>query len=155
MFWKLIATGFGSGYSPFAPGTAGSLVGCLLLWGLQVFLPEQFSGGWQQAHNLLILTGLFFLLGVWASQKMEAEWGHDAQKIVADEIAGVWVAMIAVPVTLLNLALAFALFRLFDIWKPLGIRRMEKLPGGWGVMGDDLLAGIYAGVCLHLALLVF
>jgi phosphatidylglycerophosphatase A len=155
MFWKTIATGFGSGYSPVAPGTAGALVGCLVLWGLQVLLPGSFSGGWQQAHNLLILTALFFFLGVKASDKLKAEWGHDPSKIVVDEMVGVWVAMLGVPFSLTNLALAFGLFRLFDIWKPLGIRRMERLHGGWGVMTDDVLAGVYANVCLQIFLLVF
>ena len=79
-------------------------------------------------------------------------WGHDPSRIVADEMIGLWIAMIAVPFSWLNLALAFGLFRLFDIWKPMGIRRMEKFPGGWGVMLDDVLAGLYSLAVMHIYL---
>ena len=149
MFWKIIATGFGSGYSPVAPGTAGALVACGMLWGLQAILPEQFSGGWPQAHWLLLLTFIFFFLGVKSGGKLEAEWGHDPSKIVVDEMVGVWIAMLGVPFSLINLALAFVLFRVFDIWKPLGIRQMERLHGGWGIMMDDVLAGVYSALVMH------
>ncbi len=151
LFWKIIASGFGSGYSPFAPGTAGALVGCLMLWGLETFWPGCFTGldGWL---GLILLIGLFFFLGVKSADEMEAEWGHDPSKVVVDEIVGVWIAMLFVPFSLLNLFLAFGLFRVFDIWKPLGIRRMEKLKGGWGVMMDDVLAGIYSLMVMHVYL---
>ncbi len=153
-FYKFIATAFGSGYSPLAPGTAGAAVGVLMLWGMSEAWPRQFSGGWPQAHWLLVAILVFFFLGVVASQKLEPEWGHDPSRITVDELVGVWVAMLGVPVNWLNLLLAFGLFRLFDIWKPLGIRKLEKLPGGWGVMLDDVAAGVVAGICLHLILLV-
>jgi phosphatidylglycerophosphatase A len=151
MFWKIIATGFGSGYSPVAPGTAGALVACGLLWTLTVVFPHQFSGGWLFPH-LLVLIAVFFFLGVKSAGVLEKEWGHDPSKIVVDEMVGVWIAMVGVPFSLVNLALAFVLFRVFDIWKPLGIRRMERLGGGWGVMMDDVLAGVYALATLHLIL---
>ena len=151
MFWKIIGSGFGSGYSPFAPGTAGTLVGCILLWVIQCFLPFYFSGD-RAWIGLLFLILVFFFLGVKSANELEAEWGHDPSKIVIDEIVGVWIAMLFIPVTLTNLAIAFVLFRIFDIWKPLGIRQMEKLDGGWGVMMDDVVAGIYALLMLHLIL---
>lgn len=144
MFWKLIGTGFGSGYSPIAPGTAGALVGCGMLWLLHEFAP---AGAYLPGLATLIVA--FFFLGVKATDKLEPEWGHDPSRIVADEMVGVWIAMLGVPFSFFNLALAFVLFRIFDIWKPLGIRRMEKFPGGWGVMLDDVLAGIYALVGVH------
>ena len=102
---------------------------------------------------LLPLIGFFFFLGVAAAAKVEPVWGHDPSKVVLDEMVGVWIAMLGVPFSLLNLALAFVLFRVFDIWKPLGIRRMESLPGGWGVMVDDALAGVYACLLLHVWIL--
>jgi phosphatidylglycerophosphatase A len=95
---------------------------------------------------------LFFLLGVKSAKELENEWGHDPAKVVVDEVIGVWIAMLGVPFSLLNLAVAFVLFRIFDIWKPLGIRQMERLPGGWGVMMDDVLAGIYSMILMHLYL---
>ena len=99
------------------------------------------TSGWSQSIPL-------------SAQKLEPEWGHDPSRITVDELVGVWVAMLGVPVNWLNLLLAFGLFRLFDIWKPLGIRKLEKLPGGWGVMVDDVAAGVAAGVCLHVWLMV-
>lgn len=151
--WKFIATAFGSGYSPVAPGTAGAAVGVLMLWGMKMIWPGQFSGGWPQAHWLLVAILVFLILGVIASKKLEPEWGHDPSRIVVDELVGVWVAMLGVPVNWLNLLLAFGLFRLFDIWKPLGIRKLERLPGGWGVMMDDVAAGVVSALILHLFLI--
>lgn len=153
-FHKIIATGFGAGYSPIAPGTAGALVACAILWGLHFVLPEKFSGGWQQVHWLLLLIVVFFLLGVNSAKALEPAWGHDPSKIVVDEMVGTWIAMLGIPFSPVNLVAAFVLFRVFDIWKPLGIRRMEGLKRGWGVMMDDVVAGMYAGALLHLVLLL-
>ena len=144
MFWKLIGTGFGSGYSPVAPGTAGALVGCGGLALLHFFAPANFY-----LPGMAAFIVAFFFLGAKATDKLEPEWGHDPSRIVADEMIGLWISMLWVPFSWLNLALAFGLFRLFDIWKPLGIRRLEKLPGGWGVMMDDVLAGIYALIVMQ------
>jgi phosphatidylglycerophosphatase A len=88
---------------------------------------------------------LFTVLGIWSSTVLEPEWGKDPSCIVVDEMAGVWISLLAVGgASLWYAALAFVLFRLFDIYKPLGIRRLERLKGGWGVMMDDVLAGLYA-----------
>ena len=144
IFWKIIATGFGSGYSPVAPGTAGALLASLILWGLHTWLHVPFGGGWRQTMWLLPLLIFFFFLGVVAAAKLTPKWGHDPSKVVVDEMVGLWIAMLGVPFSWLNLALAFVLFRGFDIWKPFGIRRLERLPGGWGVMMDDVVAGIYS-----------
>ncbi len=149
---KVIAAGFGSGYSPLAPGTAGSIVGALILWILYSLVPEYFSGGWKGTPYLLILILLAFGLGVWSANALSQEWGKDPQKVVIDEIAGMWVSMLVVPVSLLSLTLAFILFRIFDIWKPLGIRKAEALSGGWGIMMDDVVAGLYACIVVHLIL---
>ena len=86
---------------------------------------------------------------IWAADKLEACWGEDPSRVVVDEMVGVWIALLAAPSGNVWYALgAFALFRLFDIFKPLGIRRMESFPGGFGVMMDDILAGIYSFVVL-------
>ncbi|MAW88189.1 MAG: phosphatidylglycerophosphatase A [Phyllobacteriaceae bacterium] len=149
-FWKLIATGFGAGYSPLAPGTMGAALACLILWLLHIWQPESFSGNWSVAHWLLDLILLFGGLGVAATDALADEWGHDPSKVVVDEMVGLWVAMLGIPVTWQWLLAAFVLFRIFDIWKPLVIKRAEALPGGWGVMADDVLAGIYSAALLHL-----
>lgn len=141
---KIIATGFGSGYSPFAPGTAGALL-AVLLWGILFFLLPP--------HLLPIVTAILVLLftvaGIWAANSLESVWGKDPSRIVVDEMVGVWIALLGVADgNLYHILLAFVLFRLFDIFKPLGIRRMEKLKGGLGVMMDDIVAGIYSLILL-------
>ncbi len=136
----LIATGFGSGFSPFAPGTAGAILATLIWFGLS-FIVSEVCLLWLTAALVL----LFAIAGVWAANRLEPYWGEDPSRVVVDEMVGVWIALLAAPAGDIWYALgAFALFRLFDIFKPLGIRRMESFPGGIGVMMDDILAGIYS-----------
>lgn len=149
-----MGTGFGAGYSPFAPGTMGALVGVLFLVP-NLFISTRFTGSYPIDPILILLTLVFFFIGVKATNELEPEWGHDPQKIVIDEIIGFWIAMIAVPYTAWTLFAGFVLFRIFDIWKPLGIRKMEKFKGGWGVMLDDVLAGIYANIVLQVLIFFF
>lgn len=140
----IVGTGFGSGFSPWAPGTAGALLATLLWWGLS-FLVSPFALLW----TTVVLVLLFTAAGVWAANSLEPYWGEDPSRVVVDEMVGVWIALLAAPAGHVGYALgAFALFRLFDIFKPLGIRRMEQLPGGIGVMMDDILAGVYSFVVL-------
>lgn len=149
-FYKFMATGFGSGYSPFAPGTAGALVGCGIFYFLHSFYPSYFPGFGTNALYFLTLILIFLLIGVRASYKLEPEWGEDPSKIVIDEIVGMWITLLFIPFSLLNLFIGFILFRLFDIFKPLYIRRAESMGMGWGVMMDDVAAGIYANICLQI-----
>lgn len=148
---KTIATTFGAGYSPIAPGTAGALVGIVLLWIVHRLNPEleYFSIG------LLIITIVVTLLGVWSTNNLESEWGKDPSKVVVDELIGVWIALLWIPITWQNLLAGFILFRFFDIAKPLYIRRLEKIKGGWGVMLDDVAAGIYANIVLQIVLFLW
>lgn len=141
---KLLATCVGIGYIQKGAGTVAALFCCLFWWALRV---DQFS---LVAQLLLLLA--FLLLGIWSANRVEGLWGHDSNRVVIDEWFGMGVALVAVPFTWMNFLLAFGLFRFFDIAKPLFIRRLERLPGGWGVMADDLLAGIYSGLLLHLIL---
>lgn len=148
-FWKFMATGFGAGYSPFAPGTAGALVGILLF--LPAIFLENFADSFYCSPVFYaILIILFHFIGVKATNELESEWGHDPQKIVIDEIVGVWITIFLFPITLKIIIAGFILFRIFDIWKPLGIRKMENLKGGWGVMMDDVLAGVYGAIALFI-----
>lgn len=143
--YKTLATSFGAGYAPIAPGTAGALVGAVAFWGMAQW---GFSPDWP----LIVASFIVFFIGVFVTNQLEPEWGKDPSRIVIDEVLGMWITMFLVPLTPLNLFIGFILFRVFDIWKPLFIRRLEALPGGWGVMLDDLLAGIYACIVLHLIL---
>jgi len=138
---RVLASGLGTGFSPWAPGTVGSLLAAVIYWIVDV------RTWWIYP----IVLALGFLLGVYVSGKAEALWGHDAGRIVIDEVVGMWVAMAFLPKAFWLLVIGFFLFRVLDIWKPFPVRRSQKLPGGWGVMTDDLLAGCYANILLHLA----
>lgn len=138
---RVLASGLGTGFSPWAPGTVGSLLAAVIYWIVDV----------RTWWIYLIVLALGFLLGVYVSGKAEALWGHDAGRIVIDEVVGMWVAMTFLPKAFWFLVIGFFLFRGLDIWKPFPVRRSQRLPGGWGVMTDDLLAGCYANILLHLA----
>lgn len=138
---KLIATCFGIGYMQKGAGTVAALF-CCVVWGLLKI------DGTSPLAQLGYIALLFFV-GVWASSGVEGEWGHDSNRVVIDEWLGMSVALFLVPFTLVNFTAAFVLFRFFDIAKPLFIRRMERAPRGWGVMLDDLLAGIYSALLLQ------
>jgi phosphatidylglycerophosphatase A len=143
----LLATGCYAGYIPIASGTFGTLVAipfCYLLSGLD---PVQ----------AILLLGLFTGFAVWMSGEAEKVFKKkDSGLIVIDEIAGLLVTLFLIPWSVKSVVIGFFLFRLFDIVKPFPIRRLEtKLPGGWGVVGDDVLAGIYANVVLRLAIRLF
>ena len=140
----LIGTGFGSGFSPVAPGTAGALLAALIWFCLSFFLTG-LTLLWVTVALILVFT----VAGVWAADRLEPVWGEDPSRVVVDEMVGVWITLLAAPAGHIGYGLAaFVLFRLFDIFKPLGIRRMESLPGGIGVMMDDILSGIYGFILL-------
>ena len=136
-----LATGFGLGYGPIAPGTWGSLPGLAFAWGL-----DRFAGPWAVLGG----ASFFALAGVWAAGRAEALLGEkDPSRVVVDEIAGQMVALLFLPVTARVLLFAFLLFRALDVWKPWPARRLEDLPGGSGIMADDLMVGLYANLILH------
>lgn len=126
------------GFSPFAPGTAGSLLGVVLFL---LVAPQ----GTAASLTLLVLLSA---AAVWLSGQAEVAFGQDdASYIVIDEIAGQWVALSFLPMTAWSVVGAFLLFRFFDIWKPW--RELERLHGGFGVVVDDLAAGVAANLCLQ------
>lgn len=135
--------GFGSGLSPFAPGTAGSLLAIPLFLALAYFLP---------LWPLLALVGISFAGGVWFCDVTGKALGvSDHGGIVWDEIVAMWLILAFTPPTWQWFGIAFLLFRLFDIWKPFPIRYFDQhVKGGFGVMLDDLLAAGYALVALKL-----
>lgn len=141
----LLATGFGSGYSPIAPGTAGSLVGLILFWPL-----ARLSGG-------LLLASIVgvFLVGTWSADHVARRSGRkDPGLVVIDEIVGIWVSLLFLPLTTTTAVLGFLAFRVMDIVKPYPARQLEGLPGGLGIMADDVMAGVYANLLLRVAALV-
>jgi len=139
---KLLATCLGIGYIQKGAGTVAALF-CCAVW---YFLRLHETGLVEQIVQVCVL----FFIGVWAAAKVEKYWGHDSNRVVIDEWLGMTVALFLIPFKWPYVITAFILFRAFDILKPLYIRRMEAVAGGWGVMLDDLLAGIYSNVILHL-----
>ncbi|HEY9432253.1 MAG TPA: phosphatidylglycerophosphatase A [Blastocatellia bacterium] len=153
-----VATGFGSGFIPFAPGTWGSIVGLLVAYGLIA----AFGSDELFLQNILIAAGLVFAaLGVWASDRAEKIFDRkDASQIVIDEVFGQIISFVFIAPHLAGIGASwrwwmiagFALFRAFDIFKPYPINRLQGLSGGLGVMMDDALAGVYAAIVLSLLL---
>ena len=139
---KLVATVFGIGYVEKGGGTIAAAV-CCIIW---LLIPAgDFTNSWQ-----VLLTIAISVLGVWSGNVVEALWGKDSNKIVIDEVAGMMITLLFIPVQFKFVLAGLVLFRFFDIAKPLFIRKMETLPKGWGVMADDILAGIYAHLVLKL-----
>ncbi|UBM63431.1 phosphatidylglycerophosphatase A [Candidatus Sulfidibacterium hydrothermale] len=150
--YKLTASGLGTGYFPVAPGTAGAALGILLFYGFnQELYALHVDPVWIPVSQLIVIL-LISWLGVYSIKKVHQTWEHDAQTIVIDEIVGVWIAAYALPLRWQYYLYAFILFRLFDIYKPLFIRKIDKLKNDWSVMLDDMLAGVYALVVLQLLL---
>jgi phosphatidylglycerophosphatase A len=141
----VLATGFGSGYSPFAPGTAGSAVGLLFVWAMTLM---DITG---QVVFTLIVTGLSMIAADIVAKSVGLK---DPGLIVADEIAGMMVTMIAVPITLKTALIGFVLFRVMDVVKPPPARQFESFKGGVGIVADDLMAGVYANLALRGVLLL-
>jgi phosphatidylglycerophosphatase A len=139
----VVATGLGSGYSPFAPGTAGSAVGLALFWPMRGLSPLA----------LAVAIVLVSAVGVAAAGRVARLAGvEDPGLVVVDEVAGMWVTLWLLPVTPLIAGLGFLAFRVMDVFKPWPARDLEHLPGGWGIMADDLMAGVYANLLLRVLL---
>ena len=131
--WRFVATFFYLGKLPFAPGSWGSL-GALLLW---LLLPLTF-----QVHLFSLI--ILFVLGVYSSNKMAKYLNdNDPSEVVIDEVVGMGISLFMLPHSFGLYLLAFILFRIFDIIKPLFIYRIQNLSGGWGIMLDDVLAGLF------------
>ncbi len=145
-----LATGIGVAYlTPFAKATLASAatvaIFAALTWG-----NDTAANG----YLILAITGIFFI-GVPVSERVKSEKDPDPSKVVIDEVAGQLAAcLILAPVGWMTMIAAFLLFRLFDILKPLGIRRLEDIPNGWGIMLDDLAAGILAAIVINTAVLI-
>lgn len=149
IFPVIIGTGFGSGFWPWGPGTAGAVLATAIWWGLFAVLGED--------HTRLLTGALiigFTLLGTWATARLMPFWGNDPKRVVVDEMVGVWIPLL-LATNWWTALLALLLFRFFDIVKPLGIRRLDKRIGAFWVMADDLLAGVYSALSLYLIIYIY
>ena len=142
LFFKLSATSLGIGYIGKGAGTVAA-VACCICWYFA------WVGGYPPAILSVIITLLITALGVWAGNKVEPLWGKDHQRVVIDEVAGMCFSLLFLPVNVTYVLCALILFRFFDIKKPLFIKEMEHFKGGWGIMADDVLAGIYTNILLQ------
>ena len=145
-FARLLSTWFYCGYAPVAPGTVGSLAALAIAWALHRYLGFP-------APGYAVLALLLLWPAIWSADVTSKESGRkDPTFVVVDEVVGQWVALAGA--TVLNwkswLA-AFVLFRLFDIWKPPPVRQLEALPGGTGIVMDDVMAGVYGAMVLFAA----
>lgn len=142
-FHKLFSTSLGIGYIGKGGGTVAAIF-CCICW--------YFAFGAGSPPPLLpsiIITVVITLIGVWSSSVVEKIWGKDPSRVVIDEVAGMCISLLLIPVKVKYLLCALILFRFFDIVKPLFIRKMELLPSGWGIMMDDVLAGAYTNILLY------
>jgi phosphatidylglycerophosphatase A len=161
-FHNVVATGLFSGYIPWASGTFGTLVGLLFY-----LIP-----GVEDPVILGAMVIIGFFVGVWASARVADLVGHrltqtaemakqmfqpgehetaDPSIVVIDEIVGIWITLLFLPKTITVIVIGFLAFRAFDILKPQPARMLEKLPNGWGIMLDDVIAGIYANIVTQIA----
>jgi phosphatidylglycerophosphatase A len=134
----LFASFLYTGFFPFAPATFATAVFLALYW----LVP---GGGWMVHWAVLAVTAV---LSVPSSTAMETRYGKDPHCVVIDEVVGIQIALVGTTPTLAGVVAAFLLFRIFDVWKPYPIDKLQALPGGWGIVVDDALAGLYTRVLL-------
>ena len=144
-FEKLIGSGFYTGYIPFASGTWGSLAALIIY-----LIP-----GFEKPVVIIPAIIVFIILGIFTGNKFDVIYGKDPAECTVDEVVGMWISLLFLPKTFLVVAGAFFLWRAFDIIKPSPARQAEKLPGGLGIMMDDIIAGLYSLLLLHLILFIF
>ena len=144
---EAVGTGLGSGLAPIAPATVASAVAVAAYWAF----PFGGDSPW-----FFALTAATVFAGVWSAGVVEKRAGDkDPSRVVSDEFAGMWAACLFLPKTWIWLLAAFLLFRALDIFKPFGIRRFEKIPGGVGIVADDLAAGLLAAAALNAVRLIW
>ena len=142
----VVATGLGLGYSPIAPGTFGAALG------VGLFALARHWPLW--AH--LVGVAILFFGGTAAAHRLAARMGKkDPGRAVIDEVAGMWVSLLLLPFGVRTALIAFIAFRITDTLKPWPARQMEGLPGGWGIMADDMMAGVYANLIVRVVLLIW
>lgn len=145
---RVWATGLWTGFFPGAPGTTGSLL-AVALW---CWVPLPLGGEGRVDATAVAFLAAAALLGVAAAGAAEREFGHDGGPIVVDEVVGQWITVVGLAPTPAAALLGFLLFRLSDVFKPFPAGRSQRLRGGWGIVADDVIAGVYAALVLRLSL---
>ena len=137
---RLLGSGFFSGYIPIAPGTFGSLVA------LAIYLIP----GFENPTILLTLISLFSIIGIYTGNKFEKVYGKDPAQCTIDEMVGMWITLLFIPKYIWYILFAFIIWRILDIIKPFPANIFEKINGGWGIMLDDIMAGLYSLILVHI-----
>lgn len=137
---KLLGSGFYSGYIPFASGTFGSLAALIIY-----LIP-----GFEKPYVLIPAILIFIVIGIKVGDKFDQVYGKDPSQCTIDEVVGMWITLIYVPKTIINILICFFVWRLLDIVKPYPARDSEKLPGGLGIMMDDIIASFYSLFIVHI-----
>ena len=145
LFEKIVGSGFYTGYIPVASGTFGSLVAIVIY-----LIP-----GFEQLQIILPSIVILFVYGVFVSSKFEKLYGKDPSQCTVDEVVGTWIALMALPKTAYIISTSFLVWRALDIIKPFPARSSEKLPGGWGIMIDDVISGFYSLIIVQLVVYSF
>ncbi len=144
---RFVGTGCFVGYAPFAQGTFGSLV----IPVMYLLLPSSVKTAPGLSTAVIVSSAVvLYFLGVWAAGVCEKRWGVDPGRVVIDEIVGMLVSLAFVSLSWVSVISAFVFFRVFDIFKPPPVRSLEQTGGGWGVMNDDVAAGVYANICVRI-----
>jgi len=140
---RAIATWFGCGYSPIAPGTAGSLAAIAIAIALHLWL------GWGRVA-FVMMAALLLIPGIWAADVVaKLEGREDPGLVVVDEVIGQWITLAgASTLNWKSWLAALAFFRILDVWKPTPARQLERLPGGLGIVADDVMAGLYGALAI-------
>ena len=144
----IIASGFGTGFLPKAPGTWGTALAAIIATVALLFV----SG--KHTTIIALLALVICTVGYASIFALPKSWSHDDPRIVIDEIAGLFVALLFVPLNFLTIVMAFILFRIFDIAKPFGIKKIDRSDARWSIMVDDILAGVYANIVLRTFLIL-
>ncbi len=142
LFHKIFSTSLGIGYIGKGGGTAAAVF-CCICWYFA------WHGSYPPFLLSVTITAVITFIGVWSSGVVEKIWGKDPARVVIDEVAGMAIGLLFVPVNIKYLLFGLILFRFFDIVKPLYVRKMELIPGGWGIMMDDVLSGVYTNIILN------
>ena len=142
---KMIGSGFYTGYIPAASGTFGSIAALLIYW-----MP-----GFENPIIMSAVIIVFIVYGVYVGNKFDKKYGKDPAECTVDEMVGQWIALLYVPKTIIFSIIVFFLWRFFDIVKPFPARKLEYLPGGFGIMIDDVISAFYSLLLIHLILIIF
>jgi len=136
---KAFASGLGSGYSPVASGTVGSLVGLAIY-----FIP-----GFEQPYYIMTASVVVFLAGIKAGGIMELRYGHDPSEVTIDEVLGMWFSLFLLPKSIAVATAGFFIFRVLDILKPFPAKKFDEAKGGFGIMMDDVIVAFYTNLILQ------